>query len=440
MAVLPSNILQQVQTYQKAGLAYLDNYFCGTSIANKKFSNFQNFSGNLGTTVTFDLPVRYNTRNSLVAQFQSTQQRFQPLTVDQSFSTSYAFSAEQFIYNTQDYMAQFGKSAVKQIGSRIESNLLLNFTSALPVNQNEVPTGALHTESGPYRFFGDGVTPINSFGQLATMLAYFRNYGAASDETRCVLSDIAVPSIVNTGLNQFVRDRNEELALSWQLGEFSNCEWFQSNLLPQHIAGTVGQAGAPNNVMTVVSTNDPTGAAITQITFSVLTAASDTSCILSGDLFQFNDGVSGQPNLRYLTFIGQSLSSNPVQCRATATAASSGGSQVTVSIYPPLCSQAGNQNQNLLFNIVAGMKVTVMPSHKAGIVYSGDALFLAMPQLPDQTPFPTGYKADEDTGIALRYTYGSVFGQNQMGFITDQITGSTLVPEYSMRVLFPLTQ
>jgi hypothetical protein len=439
MAVLPSNILQQVQTYQKSGIAFLDNLFCGISISNKKFNNFQDLTGNLGTTVTFDLPVRYNTINSLVAQFQASQQRVQPLTVDQQFSTSYAFSAEQFIFNVEDYMEKFGKGAIKELGTQLESNLLLNFASAVPVYQGEVLTGALHTESGPYRFFSDGITPINSFGQLAKMLAYFRNYGSAG-EVKSILSDIAIPDIANSGLNQFVMNRNEELALEWQLGRFSNCDWYQSNLLPIHNAGSVGNSSGSEQLMTVVSTNDPTGANITQITFSVTSGASDPNCIASGDLMQFIDGVSGQPNLRYLIFIGQKLSANPVQIRATASAASSAGSQVTVNIYPALCSQSGNQNQNIIYNIVAGMQVQVMPTHKCGIVYSGNALYLAMPQLPDQSPYATAYKADPDTGIALRYTHGSLFGQNQMGFINDAIMGSTLVPEYSMRILFPVTQ
>ena len=41
MATLPVNTLQNVQTYQKAELAWLLNSFCGISLANKKFKNFK---------------------------------------------------------------------------------------------------------------------------------------------------------------------------------------------------------------------------------------------------------------------------------------------------------------------------------------------------------------------------------------------------------------
>ncbi len=80
---LPTNILQTVQTYQESELAYLLNLSCFVSTANTRFKDFEKMEANLGDTVTFDLPPRYVTTNSLVATFQPSQQRVQNLTVDQ---------------------------------------------------------------------------------------------------------------------------------------------------------------------------------------------------------------------------------------------------------------------------------------------------------------------------------------------------------------------
>jgi hypothetical protein len=88
--------------------------------------------------------------------------------------------------------------------------------------------------------------------------------------------------------------------------------------------------------------------------------------------------------------------------------------------------------------IQAGMKVTPLPSHRAGVLMSGDQFYLAMPRLPEEVPFPTASKTDPDTGVSLRMYYGSKFGENQRGMIHDVIWGSTLVPEYSMALIFPL--
>ena len=112
---LPTNFLQQVQTYQTSHLAYLLNYSCFIHSANKRFNNFQDFSGNLGDTVTFTLPTRFVSQPSLVANLQPTVQRVQPLVVGNASSVPYGFSAEQYIFNVQQYMEDFGKGAVAEL-------------------------------------------------------------------------------------------------------------------------------------------------------------------------------------------------------------------------------------------------------------------------------------------------------------------------------------
>ncbi len=412
MAV-PNNILQQVQTYQLSNLAYLQNLNCFVATANTKFKNFEKLTANLGDTVTFDLPPRFTVAASLVATFQSADQRVENLTVDKAINVSYAFTAQQFIFNVEDYMEQFGKSAVMEMSAEIEADI------------------ATVCVESPFRFYGDGITPINSYGQLAASLSMFRNFGAAKDNTKYYLSDIAQSAIVNTGLNQFALDRNNKSANSWDVGDFDRAAFYVSNLLPVHTAGTVGEDGA---VLTVVSVVKDANDAVIQIVFSG--AGTDADAVKEFDKFQFSDGVSGQPNLRYLTFIGHKVSSNPVQFRALNDAASSGGN-VTVDVYPPLKASAGN-TRNLNFEIAAGMQVTALPSHRAGMITAGNPLFLGMPMLPEEVPFPTGNEVDPDTGVSLRMYYGSLFGQNQRGMIHDAIWGKKCVPEYAMSVIFPL--
>lgn len=414
MAV-PNNILQQVQTYQMSNLAYLQNLNVFVNTANTKFKDFEKLTANLGDTVTFDLPPRFVTAASLVATFQSADQRVENLTVDSAANVSYAFTAQQFIFNVEDYMEKFGKSATMELSAEIESDVARVCVEA------------------PYRFYGDGVTPINSYGQLANALAMFRNYGAAPDNTKFYLSDIAQAAIVNTGLNQFVQNRNEKAAMSWDVGDFNRASFYISNLLPIHTAGTVGEDGLTLTVVSVVKNADD---AVVQITFSGANV-SDADSVKEFDKFQFSDGVGSLPNLRYLTFIGHKVSSNPVQFRATADAGSNGGGQVTVDVYPPLKASAGN-TRNLNTEIQVGMQVTALPSHRAGMINSGNSLFIGMPMLPEEVPFPTGNMVDPDTGVSLRQYYGSLFGQNQRGMIHDAIWGKKQVPEYAMSIIFPL--
>lgn len=437
MAIYPGNTLQQVQTYQRSGLALLQNLCCHIATANTRFKNFDKISANLGSTVTFDLPPRFTTSAGLVASWQSANQRVQSLVCDQSNNTSFSVTSQERIFNLEkgeeDYMKVFGKSAIAELGTQVEGNIAKNWDSSVTSQL----TGAMNTDSGPYRFYGNGSTAMASFQQLASMLMYFKNYGAVSEGIKVYLPDTVVPSIVGSGLNQFAPRRNDEIANSWEIGSFGTplVDYYQSNLMPLH---TSGNTGVDQDTLTVVSVNDPTGQSVTQITVSGATA-SDADAVYAGDLFQFQDGVSGQTNLRYLTFIGYLPSANPVQFRVTADAASDSSGNVVLNIFPAL-NWAGGQDKNLNAPISAGMQIKGLLSHRAGGVCGGDALFLAMPRLPEQDPYMTANEYDEETGVSMRLTYGSVFGQNQSGMIYDETHGSVLVPSYSMRMIVPLSQ
>ena len=436
MAILPSNILTQVQTYQPAELAFLQNSFAVISLSNKKFKDFNTLTANLGDTVTFDLAPRFVSKPGLVITQQPSVQRVQTLTCSQARNVASAYSDQQFIFNVEDYMTKFGMAAVKELGTSIEADILLSVVSQLTVNDTESPTfGTLIPNTGPFRFYGDGVTQINSFSQLAQALANFRAYGADMGMTRGLLPIEVVPAIVNTGLNQFAMTRNDKLANSWELGNFSNCDWYQSNLLPVHTSGTIGDAGGTNNVVTVVSTNDPTGNNITQITFTEPTGSTSATAFRVGDMVQFNPRT-----FKFLTFIGHIQTNLPVQFVVTADAASTAGT-VTVSLRTATnigLVSAPNQNQNINMAITAGMTATVVPSHRAGVIWSGDTWYLAMPQLPDYSPYDSVQTVDEDSGVTVRHYWGNLFGQNVRSYVRDNIWGSTLVPENCMRLIFPL--
>ena len=441
MSTTPVNILQTVQTYQKAELAWLLNSFVGISMANKKYKGFNELTANLGDTVAFDTTPRYISYSGLIITEQPSVQRVQSLTCSQAANVAAAYTDQQFIFNVRDYMERFGMSAMKELGSLVESDILRNFISGVVVNDPQnANCGLGQVNSGPFRFYGDGVTPINSFTQLAQSVANFEDFGAATHKMMGILPVANIPAIVGTGLNQFAMRRNDELAYSWELGQFSGTEWYESNLLPVHVSGTIGNTAAPNNVMTVVSTNDPTGTNVTQITFTEPTSGTDSNAIKAGDLFQFNDGVSGQPNMRFLTFIGHRQSQQPVQFRAIANAATVSG---TVTVQVQTINGVGlvwaqNQNQNINNTIQAGMTVTPVPSHRAGCLMSGDQFYLAMPRLPDESPFTTVNMTDADSGASIRHYFGSQFGMNNRAYVRDCIWGSSLVAENAMRYVFPL--
>lgn len=431
---VPTNQLQQVVTYQDEELGYFQNIPCLLNLADTKYKDFnESKEANLGDEISFSLPPFSVGSRGLVANFQATQDRPQTLICDQSFNVARAFTAQQFIFNADKFMDQYGKADIEELGALVEENLGLNITGSVPVmtvdsNGQSVPTGALHTESGPFRFY-NGLSGVTSYQQLQQMITNFGNYGTSKSGLRVVLPDTIIPSIVGTGLNQFAPKRNDEIAMSWEIGEFGTprVQYYSSNLLPTHISGTLGNDATE---LTVVSIN----AAGTQIVCSG--AGTDSEAVFSGDVGQFVDGVTNYTNLRFRTPRGHAVTSQPVQFRITADAASSAGS-VTLNITPGLVSAPG-PTQNINVPVVAGMKILLMPSHKAGVVLGQKSFYVAMPPLPDEAPFPTSNKMDSDTGVAMRLYYGTIFGRNTRGLIHDEIHGAVMIPEDTMRILLPV--
>jgi len=423
------NYLKAVQTYQESGLAYLGNSFAYIANANKKFLNFERLTANLGDTVTFDTQPLFSGTNSLVANFGPAVQKVETLTVNQEYSVGFAFSAQQFIFNAKEYMVKFGKSAQRKLATKVEENSLSNILTST------------------YRYFGDGSTAINSYGQLAKSLAYYRNYGHTNDGIKMFIPDISEPAIVSTGLQQFVLKRNEESANSWEIGNYQGCDFLRSNLLPIQYAGSCGVKG---DVLTVTSIHRQSDGGIDYVVCSGVTT-STVAAVNAGDCFSFQDGVTNKQNLRFMTYEGQVPSSCPVQCRVTTTATPDTGS-VQINLSPVLYDLYAVETsahdgtidpdkaylQNVNITITTGTQIKLANSHIAGCIVDGNAAFLAMPQLPEEIPFPTANMRDADSGLSFRQYYGSKFAENQRGMVHDCIWGNRIVPQYAMRICFPL--
>lgn len=435
---VPTNLLQRVETYQKEVSAYMLNSSPLASLADGKFENFQEKEANLGDSISWDLAPHSIVSRGLVANFMSSKQRKMTLVCDQAANAGRAFTAQQVLFfEVEQYMKKFGKADTLEFATEVESSLGLSINGTVPVLEvkddgQSYPTGAYHTQSGAYRFYDATATGITTFQQLQQINTNYRNFGSVKESLNMVLPDTIVPPIIGTQLNQFSPKRNDEMINSWQIGEFGSppTMYHTSNVLPLHTAGTLGNDAVE---LTVVSTNDPTGQNITTITCSG--AGTDSDAVRVGDFAQFQDGVSGQPNMRFLTPVGHKQTAQPVQMRMSASAASSAGS-VTLTLAVPLVSAPGTE-QNLNHPIAAGMKIKLVKNFRMGVLFSPRSFYLAMPRLPDEQPYPTARESDEETGISVRMYYGVIPFKNTRGIVIDGIWGSCFEPDYAMAILLP---
>ena len=406
-----SNILQAVETFNISGLGALQNQNAFIGTFNTKYKNIEKLPGQLGATALYDEPPYFIAQDSLVVtDFQGLTQRSVALSVDKEGAVPVSFDAQELIFNidNDDYKKRISVSAMTALGAKVEGQVASTITSTA------------------YRFFNNDASSagINSYTQLASALATMRTIGAPDNGmTRAYIPDLAQPLIVGSGLNQFIQKKNDEVINSWNIGSFSKCDFYSSNLLPTHTAGSAGDEGVELTVVSIDSTN-------TQITVSGGGTASDV--IAQDDLLYFTSSA-----LRFVTTFGKYTSQAQVQVRATASADSSSDSMV-ISVFPALISNNTLVNQNINIDIAPGMKIRVVPSHRRGVIIMGDAGYLAMPTLPDQIPYPTSNMQDKDTKVSLRFTYGAIPFQNQYGYVWDTIWCSQITPDYSYALVFPL--
>lgn len=444
MNPLPSNVLQNVSLYLRSYLAIQKNFTSLINRANKRFDKFNKVPGNLGSTVTFDSPPPALSSPGLIANRFPAQQNIYTLTVDQAANSAIAVDMQQLIFNIKNapggnYLTVFGSSMVQALSTTMEETGLRTFMSGVKpmtqVGDQTIISEFGNALSGPNTYYGDGINPISSYQQLEQAVMLGRTTGQAPTPADMWIPDFARVPIVNSGLGQFAQSRNNEAAQSWQIAEFGSPKTtvMQSNILPFHISGTTG---IQQQVLTVVSVNDPTGNNVTQITFSGANTT-DANAVRAGDMFTFKP-QSGFITPKFLTQFGYFPSVRTYQFRATVTAASSGG-LVTVTLSEPI-NWAGGLNKNCSTPIIAGMEVSTLPSHKSGGIVYGNALYLAVPELPEEWPYLSVAETDPDTKLSFMLSYGSLLGQNVSQVILYQISGWFGVPKYMDRLVFPAEQ
>jgi hypothetical protein len=410
-----TNVVVNVESYTQASLALLSNTNPFINLTNKKYKHIEGIPGQRGTVAQFDEPPTVDYVPSLAfGTFGSYTQRSVSIAVEKEGTIPLGTPELQKLFNidVDNYMTPLAKSGVVTLGTKVGKDVALNCKE--------------HT----YLTYGDGTDSIQSYQALDQAIENYRDAGNPITDEMCgILPMTACPKIIGNGLTQFAPDRNNKIANSWELGEFAGVKWYKSNLLPRHVAGNVGNLAA---TLTVVSVN----AAGTQLTLTGA-AVLDADAIKKDDILTFSDGVSGQQDMRFLTYFGSEETNAVVQVRAINNFASDGAGQVIVDIFPALISTPGDRDSNINNPVNAGMEMTAKKSHVCGLIFAKSAFMLAMPKLVDTAPYENSTMTDPSSGISLR-TYNGYFPQIAVkGFVQQVAWGSRLADRYGMRLAFP---
>ena len=414
---IPTSALAAVQTFQASGLDYLQNINCLINTANTKFQNFESFNGQLGSTVGYSTPPQTRAVDSLVisdTDWQGIDQTVHQLTVDKEIAVPVKFSDQDYLFQAEHFIDDFHMASTAELSARMERRIWET-------------TVASNTYKSYFNITNNLVTPLTSYKEIAQLVSDFKSQGAPQGNYKIYLPNNVVPELVQESLNNFTLKRNEASANSWELGSWQGVDFYESNCIPQHDSGTIGNDG---ETMTIVSIS----ADGKTITANGVTAT--TATLSQNDIVYFLD-VEGQPNVRPLSFYGHFAVDDQVTRRVTTAAVADGTGQIVFSIDPPLDS-GNTATANINVDINAGMQLKAVPSHTTALLTSSNALFVAMPRLPDMSPFASHSQYDKDTGVSYRVSYGSFLGQGFQGFVVDGIYGASMAPDYVKRICLPV--
>lgn len=448
------NQLFQVSTLQETATGILQDTTpqLSPAISNWKFEGYQNWPAQRGPTINFKKPSKARTYREYPTQstpIDPIEERIQPLTVNLVTTTSFAFEPlESTFFDYKQIAQQHLRTCALAIGT----------DAAMDVNKI--------IESSTYRFYSPGIsytsstpviTRLGSTGSYMDMMAEFRSYGFVPDKAVFLCDFKTSSALCNQALTLFTVNRNDSVVKSWELPMLNNTSLYQTNILQPHISGAIGDAVSSGNpvllqVQTVTTQSD---GGVSQITFQPVTGnfPVSTTGAKANDVFQFVD-VSGAPKVRFLTFnsfVGTDL---PVQCRVTQDAAST-ATAITLNFSPALYFNDGSVSgydrlkDNITAKIVAGMQVQIMPSHRVGLVMSGQPIYIAAPKIPTtanlfvQQGVNINYNMsansmDQETGVSILLQAGTRFPSTTMEWFATMQYGVTAIPEQMMRVLLPL--
>lgn len=439
---MPTNSKFDVVGYaDKDAVPMLENKLGTVLTLDRKYQGWERaeYFGTRGQSFTTKLPTRLNADDGIT--FDQTDpadgsfsERILAVTADQLKNSRYAYTnVEEAVYDVDGLLNTNPQSAVNEIANAMDR------------------FAATSVSLRGYRAFGDFAVQsgqMQTVGEVTDAVATFQSFGCGS-RGYYLIPFRAAAKITQSGLQQFVMKRNEDIAVKGEIGELNgvpDTTFLSTNLLPIHISGTaannVANLGTGFTIDSVVVTppsNLITGnqAGITTIN---LTGMTDGETILVDDIIDIGFLNVSNP-LIYLTFTGYNESEQSIQGRVIV-----GGTVVAnalqIQIEPALIFDATeiNVNRNLNRAIIPGTDtLRVARSHRAAGLYIGEYGKFVNPQLPEKDTYKSASIKSKDTQLSMRVYHGDTrLGADAKYMVHDVLYGFGGAAEGFGRILYPI--
>ena len=317
---MASNALLTPSLITKETLTILENNLVAASKVNRQF---ENQFVKIGTTLTVRKPNRFKVTLGPALQIQDISEPSTSITISQQAHVDFQFSSQELTLTIEEYSERYCKPAAAELANTIDYSVLGNFNALF----NEVGT--------------PGTVPAN-FAALAAV-GQRMDEGAAPQEGRTlILNPAAYWSMANGLIGYYVKSVSEP-AFKGFLASIANFEIYEDQNVQAQTVGNYG--GTP-----VVNGASQTGSLLVTNGWT----ASRAGLLNVGDVFTIAGVYAVNPKNRQSTGSLQNFV-------VLATAASDGGGNSTLSVYPAITTSGAYQT------------VSASPANGAAITVSGAA-------------------------------------------------------------------
>lgn len=317
---MATNALLTPSLISKETLAILENNLVAASKVNRQF---ENQFAKIGTTLTVRKPNRFKVTMGPALQIQDISEPSTSISISQQAHVDFQFSSQELTLTIEEYSERYCKPAAVELANKLDYDVLGNFTSVF----NEVGT--------------PGTLP-STFANLASVGQRMDEGAVPQDGRVLILNPAAYWSLANGLIGLFVKSVAEP-ALKGFLATIANFEIYEDQNIQAQLVGT--HAGTP-----VVNGAGQTGATLVTNGWT----ASLAGLLNVGDVFTIAGVFAVNPKNRQSTGTLQNFV-------VTATAASDGSGNSTISIYPAITTSGAYQT------------VSASPANSAAITVFGTA-------------------------------------------------------------------
>jgi hypothetical protein len=402
------------------------NYLAFAKVANRNLEgDFKSLQYATGQTLNYRLEERYLGGEGATATEEARVQLIRPLTIEKQFNTMLSFNPIELTFDRardQPYLDMMLNPRAKTLANKVEKYIATdNFQSQV------------------YQAVGTPGVTID-FNTITIADAYMTELGIPDDGNRYFAVPPRVAAALANSLSTiFNMTVNRGALLDGFIGHLSGFDFFKTNFLTQHIAGSGAASGGtpPTGYQSAGTiTNGPiTGGntfTITGLIANQTGIGSTPYAFKKGDILTI-DASSNVYMINPLTY--QPLSQT-AQFVVAADAPSDGSGNATITVNQNVPIVVSGARQNISTAIPNGAQLYMAQTHNRSIAFHNQAVVFAAPPIKElkggveaMTTFSDLYK------MSLTYTLGADIRNYIQLDRLDTLAGVQINPEFAVLVM-----